>query len=67
MDGTDFTKGRSIGAIAVDPNAPGHLLVGTAVAPGEAQWAEGVKKAGSDPKQVMDALKASLVKYKSGL
>jgi TRAP-type C4-dicarboxylate transport system substrate-binding protein len=39
----------------------------TAVAPGEAQWAEGVKKAGGDPKQVMDALKASLAKYKSGL
>jgi TRAP-type C4-dicarboxylate transport system substrate-binding protein len=38
-----------------------------AVAPGEAQWAESVKKAGSDPKQVMDSLKASLVKYKSGL
>ncbi len=38
-----------------------------AVAPGEAQWAEGVKKAGSDPKQAMDALKASLTKYKSGL
>jgi TRAP-type transport system periplasmic protein len=39
----------------------------TAVAPGEAQWAEGVKKAGNDPKAVMDALKASLVKYKSAL
>jgi TRAP-type C4-dicarboxylate transport system substrate-binding protein len=39
----------------------------TAVAPGEAQWAEGVKKAGGDPRQVMDALKASLTKYKSGL
>ncbi|MFC5496986.1 TRAP transporter substrate-binding protein [Caenimonas terrae] len=39
----------------------------TAVAPGEAQWAEGVKKVGVDPKQAMDALKASLVKYKSGL
>jgi TRAP-type C4-dicarboxylate transport system substrate-binding protein len=39
----------------------------TAVAPGEAQWAEGVKKAGGDPKQAMDALKASLAKYKSGL
>ena len=39
----------------------------TAVAPGEAQWAEGVKKAGSDPRQVMESLKASLGKYKSGL
>ena len=38
-----------------------------AVAPGEAQWAEGVKKAGQDPKVVMDALKASLSKYKSAL
>ena len=38
-----------------------------AVAPGEAQWAEGVKKAGQDPKAVMDALKASLTKYKSAL
>ena len=38
-----------------------------AVAPGEAQWGEGVKKAGGDPKAVMDALKASLVKYKSAL
>jgi TRAP-type C4-dicarboxylate transport system substrate-binding protein len=38
-----------------------------AVAPGEAQWAETVKKAGGDPKQVMDSLKASLAKYKSGL
>lgn len=39
----------------------------TAVAPGEAQWGEGVKKAGGDPKAVMDSLKASLAKYKSGL
>ncbi len=39
----------------------------TAVAPGEALWAEGVKKAGGDPKAVMDALRASLVKYKSAL
>lgn len=38
-----------------------------AVAPGEAQWAEGVKKAGRDPKAVMDALKASLAKYKAAL
>jgi TRAP-type C4-dicarboxylate transport system substrate-binding protein len=39
----------------------------TAVAPGEAQWAEGVKKVGGDPKAVMDSLKSSLVKYKSAL
>ena len=39
----------------------------TAVAPGEAQWAEGVKKAGADPRQVMESLRASLGKYKSGL
>lgn len=38
-----------------------------ATAPGEAQWAEGVKKAGQDPKAVMDALKASLAKNKSAL
>jgi TRAP-type C4-dicarboxylate transport system substrate-binding protein len=38
-----------------------------AVAPGEAQWAEGVKKVGQDPKAVMDSLKASLVKYKAAL
>ena len=38
-----------------------------AVAPGEAQWGEGVKKVGQDPKAVMDALKASLVKYKAAL
>jgi hypothetical protein len=31
-DGKDFTKDRSIAAVAVDPNAPGHLLLGTAVA-----------------------------------
>jgi TRAP-type C4-dicarboxylate transport system substrate-binding protein len=39
----------------------------TAVAPVEQQWAEGVKKAGGDPKQVLDSLKASLAKYKSAL
>ena len=38
-----------------------------AIAPGEVQWAEGVKKAGQDPKAVMDSLKASLVKYKAAL
>lgn len=38
-----------------------------AVAPGEAQWGEGVKKAGQDPKAVLDSLKASLAKYKSAL
>ena len=38
-----------------------------ATAPGEAQWAESVKKVGEDPKAIMDALKASLVKYKSAL
>ena len=38
-----------------------------ATAPGEAQWAESVKKAGQDPKKVMDGLKASLVKYKAAL
>jgi TRAP-type C4-dicarboxylate transport system substrate-binding protein len=38
-----------------------------AVAPLEAQWAEAVKKAGTEPKPVMDALKASVAKYKAGL
>ncbi|MDM0108929.1 TRAP transporter substrate-binding protein [Variovorax sp. J22R24] len=38
-----------------------------ATAPGEAQWAEGVKKVGQDPKAVMDSLKASLAKNKSAL
>ncbi|MEJ8859894.1 TRAP transporter substrate-binding protein [Variovorax robiniae] len=38
-----------------------------AVAPGEAQWAEGVKKVGGDPKAIMDALKASLAKTNSAL
>ena len=38
-----------------------------AVAPVEGQWAEGVKKAGGDPKQALDSLKATLGKYKSAL
>lgn len=38
-----------------------------AVAPAEAQWAADVKKAGQDPKAVMDSLKKSLVKYKAAL
>ncbi|WP_421954495.1 TRAP transporter substrate-binding protein [Polaromonas sp.] len=38
-----------------------------AVAPGEAQWADSVKKAGQEPKAVMDSLKANLVKYKAAL
>ncbi len=38
-----------------------------AVAPVTDQWAEGAKKAGADPKQVLDALHNSLVKYKSAL
>ncbi|MDM0115892.1 TRAP transporter substrate-binding protein [Variovorax sp. J22R133] len=38
-----------------------------AVAPGEATWAEGVKKVGADPKAVMDSLKASLAKSNSAL
>jgi TRAP-type C4-dicarboxylate transport system substrate-binding protein len=56
---------------------PGHEIVKltpdqlaqwkTAVAPAEAQWADGVKKAGQDPKVVMDGLKHSIAKYKAGL
>jgi TRAP-type C4-dicarboxylate transport system substrate-binding protein len=38
-----------------------------AVAPVSDQWAEGAKKAGADPKQVLDSLHQSLVKYKSAL
>ena len=38
-----------------------------AVAPTEAAWAEGATKAGFDPKQVMDSLKGTVAKYKSGL
>jgi len=38
-----------------------------AMGPVETQWAEGVKKAGADPKAVMDGFKASLAKYKSAL
>ena len=39
----------------------------TAVAPVEGQWAEGVRKAGGDPKQALDSLKAILAKDKSAL
>jgi TRAP-type C4-dicarboxylate transport system substrate-binding protein len=38
-----------------------------AVAPVTDQWAEGVRKAGADPKQVLDSLHQSLAKYKSAL
>jgi TRAP-type transport system periplasmic protein len=38
-----------------------------ATAGGEAQWGESVKKAGQDPKAVMNSLKSSLVKYKAAL
>jgi hypothetical protein len=38
-----------------------------AVAPVTEQWAEGAKKAGADPKQVLDSLHQSLVKYNSAL
>ena len=38
-----------------------------AVAPVTDQWAEGAKKVGADPKQVLDALHQSLAKYKSAL
>jgi TRAP-type transport system periplasmic protein len=37
-----------------------------AVAPTESTWAEGATKAGYDPKQVMDSLRSTLAKYKSG-
>lgn len=38
-----------------------------AVAPTETAWAEGAAKAGYDPKQVMESLKSTVAKYKSGL
>jgi TRAP-type transport system periplasmic protein len=38
-----------------------------ATAPVEATWAEGVRKAGQDPKQVLDALKSTLAKHKAAL
>ena len=56
---------------------PGHELVKLtpdqvdawrkAVAPVADQWAKDAAKAGADPKQVIDSLKASLAKYKSAL
>ena len=38
-----------------------------AVGPVETQWAEGVKKAGQDPRKVLDALKSSLAQHKAAL
>jgi TRAP-type C4-dicarboxylate transport system substrate-binding protein len=38
-----------------------------AIAPTEQTWAEGATKAGYDPKQIMDSLRASVAKYKAGL
>jgi TRAP-type C4-dicarboxylate transport system substrate-binding protein len=38
-----------------------------AVAPVESQWAADAKKTGEDPAAILNALKQSLVKYKSGL
>ena len=38
-----------------------------ALEPAVDQWGADVKKAGYDPKQVMDGLKASIAKYKAGL
>ena len=56
---------------------PGHEVYGLtpaqlerwkkAVAPAEAQWAEDVKKAGQDPKAVLNSLHKSLAKYKAAL
>ncbi|KAI1694267.1 FMN-dependent dehydrogenase domain-containing protein [Ditylenchus destructor] len=54
--GTRFTSSR-----------PSSWGMAQAAAPSEAQWADSVKKVGEDPKAVMDALKASLTKYKSAL
>jgi TRAP-type C4-dicarboxylate transport system substrate-binding protein len=38
-----------------------------AAAPLEGQWAEAAKKAGEDPKKVLESLKASLVTHKAAL
>jgi TRAP-type C4-dicarboxylate transport system substrate-binding protein len=38
-----------------------------AIAPTETEWAAQVTKAGGDPKAAMDALKASVTRYKAGL
>ena len=56
---------------------PGHEMVKLdagqlgawrkAVAPVNDQWAEAAKKAGADPKQVLDSLRLNLAKYKSAL
>jgi len=56
---------------------PGHEMVKLtpdqvqawrkAVAPVTEQWAEGAKKAGADPKQVLDSLHQSLVKYNAAM
>jgi len=56
---------------------PGHEMVKLtpeqvdawrkAVAPVADQWANDARKAGADPKQVLDGLRDSLVKYKSAL
>ena len=55
--------GREVYKLTPDQLAAWH----SAVAPVEAQWADGVKKAGGDPKQVLDSLKSTLVKYKSAM
>ncbi|MDE1950417.1 MAG: TRAP transporter substrate-binding protein, partial [Burkholderiales bacterium] len=56
---------------------PGHEMVKLnaeqleawrkAVAPVTAEWAAGARKAGADPKQVLDSLHEQLVKYRSAL
>ena len=52
----------------IDKLSPEQLaLWRKAVAPAEAQWSNDVRKAGYDPKTVLDGLKQSLVKYKAAL
>jgi TRAP-type transport system periplasmic protein len=55
--------GREVYALTADQLAAWRGAMG----PVETQWAEGVKKAGHDPKVVLDGFKASLGKYKSAL
>jgi TRAP-type C4-dicarboxylate transport system substrate-binding protein len=69
----DFEIGGHV-KLAADPGREVYKLTPDqlsawkkAVAPVEAQWADGVKKAGADPKAVLDAFRASLTKYKSAL
>jgi TRAP-type C4-dicarboxylate transport system substrate-binding protein len=53
------------GHVMVKPTAAELALWRKAVEPVETQWANEVRKAGHDPKSVLDSLKQALAKYKS--